>query len=53
MTRSEFTEKLEKFLKENLNEHYLDTETFYEGLGFSWINFNIGTNSNCFDKESE
>ena len=53
MTRYEFEDKLEKFLKENLSQHHLETETFYEGLGFSFINFNIGTSSNSFDQENE
>ena len=49
MTRYEFEEKLKKFLEENLSQHHLETETFRERLGFSFINFNIGTSSDSFD----
>ena len=49
MTRSEFHAKLLIFLHDNLKTFNLETESSYEGLGFSYINFNISTDSNQFD----
>ena len=49
MTRSEFHAKLLIFLYDNLKTFNLESESSYEGLGFSNIKFVISTNSNQFD----